>query len=72
MSTKRSFLVVQNGAVGERVKIFHISPLGEEEEKRCHGLGSLEAGTGTEFWVQDVFRVKKTYIEVLTSSTCET
>lgn len=51
--------MVQNGAVIERVKIFHISPLAGEEENRCHGLGSLEAGTGTEFWVQDVFRDQK-------------
>lgn len=32
-----------------RVKIFQIFPL-VNKEKRCHGLGCLEAGTGTEFW----------------------
>lgn len=39
--------------------------------KRCHGLDSVEAGTGAEFGVQDVFRDQKTDVEVLTSSTCE-
>ena len=39
--------------------------------KKCHGLDSLEADTGTEIGVQDVFRDQKTDVEVLTSSTCE-
>ena len=53
MSTKEIFSSVEWSSQGESKNIPNISSCRQGREKRCHGLGSLEAVTGTVFWVQD-------------------